>query len=140
MPRAGSRILFGALGLAAVGLAVAGVWVPGLPATPFVILALWAFSRSSARLAAWLRRVPLLRSAVAAADEYRRERTLPRGVKIVAQTAAWGSAGLVALTTHSPWMAGALACAAVACSAFMLRTPTRAAGAPRAADGPVRSD
>lgn len=125
MRRAGSRALFGALGLAAAGLAVAGVWLPGLPATPFVILALWAFSRSSDRLAAWLRRVPLLRSAVAAADAYRRERALPRSVKVVAQAAAWGSAGLVALTTHSPWMAGLLACAAAACSAFMLRTPTR---------------
>ena len=109
------RVALAALGLVATGLAVLGVWVPGLPTTPFALLALWAFARSSERLSAWLRRIPLLGAAIAAAERYERERTLPLGVKIVAQAAAWGST----------WITAAAAAAALACSIFMLATPTR---------------
>jgi len=124
MPAAGRRALFGALGIAAAGIGVVGVWVPGLPTTPFVLLALWAFARSSARLEAWLRRLPVLRSAVAAADVYERERTPPLSVKLAAQFAAWGSAPVVLLVTGSWWIAALVACAAAACTVFMVRTPT----------------
>ncbi len=119
------RVALAALGLVATGLAVLGVWVPGLPTTPFALLALWAFARSSERLSAWLRRIPLLGAAIAAAERYERERTLPLGVKIVAQAAAWGSTALVAILTGSPWITAAAAAAALACSIFMLATPTR---------------
>ncbi len=122
---AGKRILFAALGLLATGLAIVGVWLPGLPTTPLVLLALWAFSQSSERLSAWLRRIPLLRSAIDAADRYRSERTLPLIVKIVAQTAAWSSAVVVLLVTGSLWITGAVVVAALGCSVFMTCTPTR---------------
>jgi uncharacterized membrane protein YbaN (DUF454 family) len=38
----------------AIALAVIGVVVPGLPTTEFVLLAAWAASKSSPKLAAWL--------------------------------------------------------------------------------------
>ncbi|WP_012020240.1 YbaN family protein [Ectopseudomonas hydrolytica] len=37
-----------------IGIAMLGVVLPGLPTTEFVLLAAWAASRSSPRLAAWL--------------------------------------------------------------------------------------
>lgn len=123
----GRRPLFAVVGLLATGLAILGVWLPGLPTTPFVLVALWAFSQSSVRLSTWLRRVPILRGAIAAADRYRQERTLPRNVKIIAQSAAWGSVPVVLLLTRSSWIMLAVAAAAVACSVFMASTPTRGA-------------
>lgn len=48
------RAFYLCLGSAAVALGLIGVVVPGLPTVPFMLLAAFAFSRSSPRLEAWL--------------------------------------------------------------------------------------
>ncbi len=53
-PRRPLRWLWLAVAYLSLGLAVLGVIIPGLPTTEFVLLAAWAASRSSPRLAAWL--------------------------------------------------------------------------------------
>lgn len=45
---------YAALGLVSTGMGILGVFVPGLPTTVFLIIALWAFSKSSTRLQLWL--------------------------------------------------------------------------------------
>ena len=49
-----TRVVFGCLGWCAVVLAAAGVVVPGLPTTVFVLAASYCFSKSSPRFAHWL--------------------------------------------------------------------------------------
>lgn len=49
-----TRTLWLLLGYAATGLAIAGVILPLVPATPFLLVAAYAFARSSPRLHLWL--------------------------------------------------------------------------------------
>ncbi len=55
-----SRWWFAALAYLFAGLALLGVFLPGLPTTPFVLLAAWAASRGSQRLHDWLYEHPRL--------------------------------------------------------------------------------
>lgn len=139
---AGKKLLMAVIGLIATGLGILGVWLPGLPTTPLILLALWAFSHSSERLGGWVRRMPMLGHAVAAADHYQRDRNLPLMVKMISQTAAWCSVVVVMVVTRSWWVTGIVGVAAVACTVFMVRTPTRRpaadAGSVPADDGAVR--
>ncbi len=75
------RVLYVVAGLLCVGMAYLGVLLPGLPATPWVLLASYCFSKSSPRLERWLRRSPIFGRLLRDWDEHRGIR---RPVKIVA--------------------------------------------------------
>ena len=49
-----NKIVLLALGWLCVGLGFIGIFVPGLPTTIFLIIALWAFTKSSKKLRIWL--------------------------------------------------------------------------------------
>ncbi|WP_395335940.1 YbaN family protein [Novosphingobium sp. BL-8H] len=66
------------LGLALVGVGVIGIFVPLLPTTDFMILALPCFARSSPRLEAWLLNHPRFGPGLRA---WRAERAIPRHAK-----------------------------------------------------------
>ena len=79
-----TRTVYIVVGFSSLGLAGLGVLLPGLPTTVFLLIALWAFSRSSARLHSWVKRMPLFREALVHVERYHAERSISRGVKTVA--------------------------------------------------------
>ncbi len=70
-----------ALGLGFVGLGAVGAVVPGMPTTVFLILATWAFSRSSPRLHDWLYYHPRFGPTL---QRWREHRVIPPYVKVIA--------------------------------------------------------
>ena len=48
------KIILITIGWSCVGLAFVGTFVPGIPTTIFLIIALWAFAKSSKKFHSWL--------------------------------------------------------------------------------------
>ena len=48
------RLMLIILGWTCVSLAFVGIFIPGIPTTPFLIVALWAFAQSSKKFHSWL--------------------------------------------------------------------------------------
>ena len=69
------------LGILCVGAAMAGIVLPLVPATPFLLLAAFAFARGSPRLEAWLLGHPRFGPLIA---DWRMEGAIGRRAKIVA--------------------------------------------------------
>ena len=98
---AAKRLLYKALGLAMVGLAVAGVVLPLLPTTPFLIVAAWAFARSSPRLDAWLRNHRRLGPFLA---NWEARGAIPRSAKALAVVGCASGWGVLAWRGAPLWM------------------------------------
>ena len=68
------------LGWLCVGLGFVGIFVPGVPTTIFLIIALWAFTKSSEKLRHWLlhhkRFGPIL-------NNWQKHKVVPRRAKIL---------------------------------------------------------
>lgn len=89
-PAAVIRALWMAGGFAALGLGLAGIVLPLLPTTPFVILAAACFAQSSPRLHGWLLRHRLFGPAI---RNWRDHRAIPprgKAAAIIAMAAAFG--------------------------------------------------
>jgi uncharacterized protein len=121
-----ARTLYIVVGLTSVGLGALGALLPGLPTTVFLLIALWAFSRSSERLHNWVTRMPLFREALVHVERYHAERTISWGVKLIAVSCAWASVALFFLSRGLEPSATALALVvlAMACTIFMSLTRT----------------
>ena len=119
------RWAFLALGWACVGLGLVGVVVPGLPTTIFLIVALWAFSRSSERFQKWLWTHPRFGPPLRA---WHRHRVVPPKAKAAAVlTMAASLAVTIAFIAESWVLPTVMAAVMVPVAAYLL---TRAGSAP----------
>lgn len=75
-----TRFLWLALGLVALGLGALGVVLPLLPTTPFLLVAAFAFARSSKRLHDWLVNHPTFGPFI---ENWRDHGAISRRTKIV---------------------------------------------------------
>ena len=88
------RTLWLSLGLIFVALGMVGVLLPGLPTTPFMLLAAACFARSSNRFYNWLINTRLFGEKV---RRYRAGHGIPRRIKFLAISLAGLFTGYAAL-------------------------------------------
>jgi len=75
------RFLWLLSGWVSLSLGVVGIVLPLLPTTPFVLVAVYCFGRSSDRLHSWLINHPIFGPLI---ENWRRHRAIARSAKIAA--------------------------------------------------------
>ncbi|MDY7231131.1 YbaN family protein [Hyalangium rubrum] len=117
------RFLFLALGFVCVGLGGLGAVLPLLPTTPFLLVALWAFSRSSNRFHHWLYTHPRFGPRLQAWHEHG---IVPVKVKVSALTAMGVSLAFMAFVAKVKWPVLAVAAGLMLVGAtYVLSRPSR---------------
>ena len=115
------RAVWLAVGLGAVLLAALGVVLPLLPTTPFLLVAVYAFARSSDRWHAWLRTHRVFGPIV---SDWRRYRAIDRRAKIVGVASMAGVFGVSLAVGAGPVMLAVQAVVLTAAAAFVLSRPS----------------
>ena len=117
------RLLLLTLGWIFFALGAIGILLPVVPTTPFMLLALWAFSASSERFHHWLYHHRVFGPPL---QRWRRERLLPVWAKAVALGSMTASLAWMALFVRPPWyVLGASVAVMLGGAAFILRIPSR---------------
>ena len=93
------RLIWLVIGLSAIAAGGLGVVLPLLPTTPFVLLAAFAFARSSRRLHDWLLRHAVFGPLI---DNWRRYGAIGRSAKVAGISSMAGVFGLSLLLNASP--------------------------------------
>ena len=101
------RYAYIALAYTCVGLGLVGAFLPILPTTPFLLVALWAAARGSPRLHRWLRNHPTFGPPLRAWEE---KGAVPRRAKWLACTLMSASWVIILLVTQG-WIIPALTAA-----------------------------
>ena len=98
--------LFLAAGFLSLGLGIAGIFLPLLPTTPFVLLSAFCFLRSSRSRYEWLINHRVFGRYI---SDYLIHRAIPLRVKILSISAMWLAMGLSAYAVANPYVAALLA-------------------------------
>jgi uncharacterized membrane protein YbaN (DUF454 family) len=115
------RLVFLCLGWLFVALGVIGAFLPILPTTPFLLLAVGCFARSSPRLEAWLMNHPTFGPPL---RNWREKGAISKRAKISAVTLMAASYAIFWLGTSPPlWRAVLVAAVMIGPAIFMLTRP-----------------
>ena len=117
------RIVFIVLGWVFFGLGFIGAFLPVLPTTPFMLLALWAFARGSERFHTWLYNHRIFGPTL---QKWERHRVIPLHAKVLSMTAMLGSLAYmiwVSEVSDAAILAAAILMAVAAC--YILPKPSR---------------
>ncbi len=109
-----------ALAWVSFALGVIGVFVPLMPTTCFMLLAVWAASRGSPRFALWIREHPRFGPTVVA---WEGERAIPRHAKYLALAMLGFSVLVLGVTLSLVWLKLALITGLVLLGAWIATRP-----------------
>ena len=113
------RLIYIVIGGLAVLLGVIGIFLPLLPTTPFLLVAAWAFAKSSPRLEHWLITHPRLGPPL---RDWRERRAIPARAKVIAVTAMAASLAYVLFVPSIPAYGKIGAAIVLACCATFIVT------------------
>ena len=114
------RLIWFAVGLLMVALAGLGVVLPLLPTTPFVLVAAFAFARSSRRWSAWLHAHPMFGPLI---HDWRQHGAISRRAKILGVASMVGVLALSVALQVRPLVIGVQAVVLSTSAAFVLSRP-----------------
>jgi len=113
------RLIYIVIGGLAVLLGVIGIFLPLLPTTPFLLVAAWAFAKSSPRLEHWLVTHPRLGPPL---RDWRERGAIPARAKVIAIAAMAASLAYVLLVPSIPAYGKIGAAVVLACCATFIVT------------------
>ncbi len=111
------RIFILGIGWISVGLGLAGVFLPLLPTTPFILLAAWCFMKSSASAHVWIYSHPVLGKAL---TDWETKRAISRSTKVIAVCTILLSVALIWLKVHDEWIRNSVTLLLTGVSIFIL--------------------
>ncbi|NHF72931.1 YbaN family protein [Paracoccus xiamenensis] len=114
------RVLYLGIGWLAVGFAFVGVFLPILPTVPFLLIALWAFGRSSERLRARLLADPVFGPDI---RRWQERGAIRRSAKVLSLTAMTASVALSLAIGVPPQAVTIQAAVLTAVGLFILSRP-----------------
>ena len=115
-----ARALWLAVGFLATGCGIAGVVLPLVPTTPFLLLAAFAFARSSPRLHDWLVNHPRLGPPIA---DWQAHGAISRRTKLVAAAVMIATLALTLAAGVGSEIVVVQALVLIAVAAFVLTRP-----------------
>ena len=115
------RWLLLGIGWASVALGIAGIFLPVLPTTPFLLLAAACFVRSSRRFYLWLVNHQHLGPWI---RDYLEGNGIPLKGKVYAIGLMWASIGLSCYLVPMPWARAFMLTSAVLVTLYILRQKT----------------
>lgn len=125
------RVLLVGLGTLTLLLGIAGMFLPGVPTTVFLLITLACYTRSSKRLYTWVMTRRWLQTPLHTAFAYKEKKALPVRVKLIAQGVAWSSVVLTVFSGRSLFLQLLTIAFAVACTIAMAVIKTDDEDAPK---------
>jgi len=119
----GVRYLLLSAGWTSIVLGVAGIFLPILPTTPFILLAAWCFARSSKRFHDWLLNHRRLGPIVHA---WQNGQGLPRRVRNRVILLLWFSLLSTCLLVGKLWLVPVLVVVGAGTTTYLIRQPLTA--------------
>ncbi|UDF31749.1 UNVERIFIED_ORG: YbaN family protein (plasmid) [Roseateles sp. XES5] len=113
------RPIYMLAGLLMTALGIIGVFLPLLPTTPFLLVAVWCFSRSSPRLEAWLLNHRTLGPPLA---NWKREGAISGRTKVVALSLIAVSYGFFWYRVQPSLLLAAVVASILSASALFIAT------------------